>query len=251
MVFRLSNLIALLFASLLIGASSLVYANNIDRHVERKAPTSKNLWRRNSLYGGVSLGYGSTDWSLITTKNTNSNLATMSTPIKADDKGLVWGFFLGYQITKHFGLEAYYSSYPETKLIFAEGNYYFPGNKRNTAFSETSVYGVIARAILEMNNKLSGFIDFGMAIIHRKDKTAMCSNTDTFGTCASADLKKVNAIRVSPTFGAGVTYNITKKVISELGFQYTAGYGQSNMTPVFDYIPFLYSVYFRLGYRFT
>ena len=38
--------------------------------------------------------------------------------------------------------------------------------------------------------------------------------------------------------------------MAELVFQYYAGYDSASTTATADYIPFLYSVTFRLGYRF-
>jgi opacity protein-like surface antigen len=53
----------------------------------------------------------------------------------------------------------------------------------------------------------------------------------------------------SPTFGAGLNYNLNKHIMAELGANYTAGKGQSELSPVDDYFPFVYSVFLRLAYR--
>ena len=55
--------------------------------------------------------------------------------------------------------------------------------------------------------------------------------------------------RVTPTFGLGFNYNFTPHIMGELGANYTAGFGESELNPAEDYMPFLYSAFLRIGYR--
>jgi opacity protein-like surface antigen len=59
-----------------------------------------------------------------------------------------------------------------------------------------------------------------------------------------------NRWRLSPTFGVGLNYNLSPNVMVEAGINYTGGYGESELDPAEDYIPFLYSGFLRLAYRF-
>jgi hypothetical protein len=53
-----------------------------------------------------------------------------------------------------------------------------------------------------------------------------------------------------PNFGVGFNYDITDHIMAEIGGTYTAGQGQSELNPVQDYFPFLYSIIARIAYRF-
>ena len=55
--------------------------------------------------------------------------------------------------------------------------------------------------------------------------------------------------RDSVTFGVGFVYNISEHIMTELGVNYTAGYGESELNPAQDYVPFLYSGFLKLAYR--
>jgi opacity protein-like surface antigen len=56
--------------------------------------------------------------------------------------------------------------------------------------------------------------------------------------------------RASPTFGVGVNYNFTDRIMGEVVANYTAGFGESQLSPADAYYPFLYSITARLAYRF-
>lgn len=58
----------------------------------------------------------------------------------------------------------------------------------------------------------------------------------------------VNQWRATPAFGAGFNYQLTNHWMLELGGNYTAGYGEAQLTPSDSYFPFLYSVVLRLAY---
>ena len=55
--------------------------------------------------------------------------------------------------------------------------------------------------------------------------------------------------RVTPTFALGFNYNLSEHIMAELGANYTAGYGESELNPAKDYVPFLYSAFVQLAYR--
>ena len=56
--------------------------------------------------------------------------------------------------------------------------------------------------------------------------------------------------RISPTFGFGANYLLTERVMLEIGANYTAGYGESEINPVLDFVPFLYSIFGKVALRF-
>ena len=79
-------------------------------------------------------------------------------------------------------------------------------------------------------------------------------NMRIFSSAGVADVirdDQVNRInRVSPVFAFGVNLLVTDRVMIELGSNYTAGYGESEINPVEDFVPFLYSVFLKGALRF-
>ena len=188
---------------------------------------------RYPLYAGVSGGYGSTTWGGLVPAESNQNIAiSISAPTAASEGGAVWGLFAGYEFTPFFAIETSYMKYPSATLSFDEMSLFaFDHNERTTFNTHTDTGAFIGKIMLVIpRTTIRAFSSAGVADVHRKDE--------------------INEVwRVSPTFGVGFNYNLTPHVMFEITNNYTAGYGESEIDPVKDYIPFLYSVFVRLAYR--
>lgn len=185
------------------------------------------------LYLGGSAGYGSTTWQGLVPSAEKQNIAiSMSTPISTSEGGGVFGAFMGYEFTPYFALEANYMHFPNATLLFDETSLFaFDHDDNTTMLTRTEMLSFIAKIMLIVpNTRVRAYSNFGIADIHRDD-----------------DLK--DHWQVAPTFGFGLNYNITPRIMAELAANYAAGYGESEINPVDDYIPFLYSVSFKLAYR--
>jgi len=183
-----------------------------------------------SLYVGGTLGYGSTDWNQLTCQTCDpDDFLLASVPKSADDSGLAWGFFAGYQINPNFTMELAYTRFARTSVYFVDDNLY-DLTTLNTNTSSVTLVGKVLVPI--MSSGVSGFADAGIAVIHRSDVLT-------------------NVSRVEPTFGIGAMYDLSKRILGEIGFQFTPGFGRSEIDPVNDYVPFVYVLYARLAYRVT
>ena len=186
------------------------------------------------LYLGGSAGYGSTTWQGLVPSAEKQNIAiSMSTPISTSEGGGVFGAFMGYEFTHYFALEANYMHFPNATLLFDETSLFaFDHNDETTMLTRTEVISFIAKIMLitPQTNPIRAYSNFGIPDIHCDD-----------------DLK--DHWQVAPTFGFGLTYNITPRIMTELAANYAAGYGESEINPVDDYIPFLYSISVKLAYR--
>ena len=185
------------------------------------------------LYLGGIAGYGATTWEGLVPSPLNQNMAmNTSTPVMVREGGAVWGFFAGYELSPYFALEANYMRYPNAMISFDEESIFAFDNdgliELNTSTATLSVMGKIMLIIPD--TKVRAYSSFGAAEIHRWDD--MTENK-----------------RLSPTFGLGLNYTIYDHVMMELGANYTAGYGESELNPAKDYVPFLYSGFLKLGYR--
>lgn len=216
-------------ATLLFFLGAAASANSFER-----------LWQAHRFYFGPVLGYGSTDWSMMVMEcDANDPFCSAQTvgssaPIgTSGDNGLVWGVTAGYELKPSWAMEATYLHFPATQVRLNDPwNYYMEDGHDTIEFSsETWAMFAVAKFMTEIGN--SGFRGFANAGI---DFTAR-------------DDELTNTIRVNPTFGVGMNYVFPSDFMLELAFQYMTGYGAANEVPANDYIPFLYSLSFKLLYR--
>lgn len=185
------------------------------------------------LYLGFSAGYGSTTWDGLVPSAENQNLAlSISTPISVKEGGAVWGFLAGYEFSPYFALEANYTRYPQASIFFDEESLFaFENDGRLDLKTETETGSLIAKFMLFIpRTNVRVYSSLGIAQVHRWD-----------------DINENN--RIAPTFGLGFNYNFAEHLMGELGANYTAGYGESELNPAKDYVPFLFSVFFKVAYR--
>ena|SRR3990167_4222918 len=190
-------------------------------------------WRARPLYFGALLGYGSTDWSQLVAhcEDPNACFLWLSAPISAGDRGIVWGFFAGYEIQPYFAVETTYAYFPMTPVLFDEFSVYNERFNVTHIDSYTDALSFVGKFMVQMGSTgLRGFANAGGALVRRRDDLA-------------------HNIHVTPTFGVGVNYVFPSELMFEVGFQYYAGYGKAVVSPAANYMPFLYSVHAKLAYR--
>jgi|GEM_PF-762208 len=185
------------------------------------------------IYLGLSGGYGSTTWQgLVPSQNDQNSALQISTPTSIKEGGLVWGAFAGYEFIPFFALEGSYLRYPNASVNFSSKSLFSFQNGQTSFTTHTEVMALQAKLmVLIPHTLLRAYSCLGPAGVHRWDAIS-------------------NLWRLSPNFGVGLSYNFTPRIMGEFGASYTAGWGKSELNPSQDYIPFLYSAFLRLGYRF-
>lgn len=193
---------------------------------------TENLFLHPFYIAGLA-GWGSTTWQGLVPSRENQNSAlAMSTPIAADEGGSVWGVSLGYEFTPYFALEANYMDFPSATITFDEYSLYAFDQNSLILHSNTQTVSLSAKVMLIIpKTKIRFFSSAGVAEVIRQDQVN-------------------EATRVSPTFAVGFNMLLTDRIMAEIGTNYTAGYGESELNPVLDFIPFLYSVFGKLALRF-
>ncbi len=177
-------------------------------------------------YVGVSLGYGNTNWQQMISQD---EITSTSTPVTGKGSGVAAGIVAGYELSSHFAVEANYARFPTSHLTFELPNVY----NIESLTSRTNAYNIVAKFMVPVGSpKFKAFSEIGPAYVQRDDDMT-------------------NKGRIGGVFGVGVDYNINPRWLIELGFQYYTGYGESELKPVYDYIPFLYTLNMRLAYRFS
>jgi hypothetical protein len=188
----------------------------------------------NHAYLGLAGGYGSTTWEGLVPTLENQNLAlSLSTPIKVTEGGTVWGLFAGYEFIPALALELNYLHFPKAEVLFDPISLFsFENNDLITLVTQTETVNLMAKIMLPIaRTAFRLYSSAGVAGVHRQDILA-------------------DYWRLSPTFGVGLNYCLGQHWMAEISGNYTAGYGESQLSPSNSYFPFLYSVTGRLAYRF-
>jgi hypothetical protein len=186
----------------------------------------------NPFYIGLTTGYGSTTWGALLPKNQNFAMS-VSTPTSVSEGGVIWGMIAGYEFVPQFALEGSYTRYPTAQLHFDSMSLFaYDYDGRVDLATHVESAALVAKLMLIVpHTSVRAFSSFGVAAVHRYDAIK-------------------NIWRPEPTFNAGFNYNFTDHWMGEVGINYTAGYGQAELDPTKDFVPFLYSVFLHVAYRF-
>lgn len=184
------------------------------------------------FYFGIAGGYGSTTWrGLLPANDDETEVMSLSTPKSVTEGGFAGGVLIGYELNPYFALEASYTRYPDATVTFDEMSLVTFQYEITDLNTKTSVLALMAKIMMFIpNTSFRAFSSFGIANLYRSDKL-----TDTS--------------KLTPTFGLGLNYPVTKKIMAELAASYTAGYGKSQLNPCEGYVPFLYGALLHLVYR--
>jgi len=220
----------------LILVLALLFSNtvlaSVKYHQYNPFPTR---WHANPFYFGLQFGYGSTDWSQLVARYSDQaeyTLLSLSAPIQAGDKGVTWGFVIGWEVQPHFAMEMNFERFPNTTVTFDPSSIYSINYAIVNMQSHTYAYDFLGKFMVQIaKTGIRGFASAGAALIHRHDAL-------------------VNTGHIDPTFGVGLNYIFACRVMAEVGFQYYAGYGKAVLRPAINYIPFLYSIHLKVAYRF-
>lgn len=182
--------------------------------------------------GGIG-GIGTTTWyGLVPNINVQNDALSLSTPINAKEGGPVWGVFAGWEPIPFFAFEFNYMHYPHAEVIFdKESLFAFDHNGQTMLNTRAETYNVMGKIMFFIPyTKVRLYSAAGVGKIHRHDIL-------------------MNHWRHTPTFSAGLNYNFTARIFGEIGGNYTAGYGESQLNPANSYFPFLYCAYIRFALR--
>lgn len=197
------------------------------------AGTSEPIHR--PFYIGLLGGYGSTTWDGLVPARANQNLAmSISTPIEVNEGGGVWGAFVGYELNPFFAVELTYMGYKESNVMFDEASLFSFNNHGILDFTtRTETVSLMGKVMFYIpKTKVRFYSSAGIADLHRRDML-------------------MDDWRLTPTFGVGFNFHIfNDRILSEVGANYVAGFGESQLNPTDTFFPFLYSVSYKMAYCF-
>ncbi|MDF1677093.1 MAG: outer membrane beta-barrel protein [Legionellaceae bacterium] len=197
------------------------------------AGDSGDVFDPHPFYVGLNGGYGSTTWKgLVPSRDNQSIVLNISTPTDVHEGGFTWGGFAGFEFSPFVAVEANYLSYPKAEIFFDESSLFSFENQGQLKFStHTQTVSLMAKVMFVLpETVIRAYSSLGVGWVHRGDE--------------------VNDVWLAtPSFGAGVNYPLAEHLMIEVAANYMSGYGESELNPANDFVPFLYAVYFRLAYR--
>lgn len=190
-----------------------------------------HLFPSKTVYFGVNIGGGSTTWAYLI--DTIDQVSNGVTPIAVKELGPSWGVVFGFDVSANFAIELQYMQFADSHLTFddaGKASYMLPSN---TIISKTQAYSLSGKFYLPVgvDTHLRAFSAVGAGLVQR------------------SDIINPHASCVTPYMSAGLSYNFTRHLIAESGFQYYTGFGASEVLPVQDFIPFAWDAYFRFAYQ--
>ena len=193
---------------------------------------AENAYDKNHVFyfGGI-FGFGATTWhQLIPTQENQNDAMAMSTPILVEEGGGTWGLMLGFEFHPQFAIELNYLNYPASHIYFDEFSIFSFEHDGTTLHSETESVNLMGKFMIPFyHDRFKVFSSLGAAILYRHDPV-------------------MDDSRLTPCFGAGINYRVNTQFLLEIAGNYTAGFGQSQLSPANGYFPFLYSITGRLAY---
>lgn len=227
-------------ALLLFFVSTAVFSDAVD------SDPLAYLFPKKTTYIGVNLGGGSTEWKyLVDTVDGTIPASVMSTPESVVEGGPSWGIVFGYDVTKNLAIEMEYTRFADANIKFSPTSRYVLIDHVSQMISKTQAYSLSGKFFAQVaHTRLRAFAGVGASLVSRGDvlarDNASSTNTTTIKTLSC----------MTPYMAAGLNYTAERHVLLESGFQYFTGFGQSEIHPVYGFVPFVWDAYFRLAYQF-
>ena len=184
-----------------------------------------------SMYFGVNLGGGATTWKYLVDTIDPPYAKTGVTPIKVKEGGPSWGLVFGVNVNRYFAMELQYMHFADSQIYLDPVIQNYPVTYM---ISHTQAYSLSGKFYLPLGDRLTAFRAFSAVGV---------------GYVIRSDVINKRAACVTPYMSAGISYNFTKHMIVESGFQYYTGFGASEILPVQHFIPFAWDAYFRMAYQ--
>lgn len=145
--------------------------------------------------------------------------------------GAAWALTAGYELLPVFAVELSYMHYPSARIYFDEMSLFSFYHHGLTVFdSHAETVALMGKYMFYIpHTNIRAFSSTGIAGLHRYDIIE-------------------NGWRLTPIFGVGFNYKITRHIAGEMALNFIAGYGESELNPAEHYIPFLYSGLITFSY---
>ena len=179
------------------------------------------------FYTGILGGYGSTNWTRI---STSDPALQASLPKSAQDSGFTGGIFVGDNINQNFGLEARYQHFADSTVSFGYTSYH-SNDKPFTMTSKTSAIMLLAKFRLPLGARWEAYSIAGGTFTLRSDSIA-------------------NVNGLGGVFGGGTDFAFNAHWHNSIEFDFATGNATINELPAKNYQPFLTALVDKVIYFF-
>lgn len=198
------------------------------------AESTDSLFPKKTVYFGINVGGGSTEWKyLVDTTDPADDAADTTLPTSVTEGGPSWGAVFGYDVSKNFAVELQYMQFANAHINFSpvDSIYALPPYNFTSMTSQTSAYSLSGKYLAQIARlPVRAFAAVGAGVVQRRDILFK-------GDC------------VTPYLSSGLVYSASRHWMIESGFQYYTGFGDSELRPVNNYIPFAWDAYARIAYQ--
>lgn len=199
-----------------------------------------------TVYVGLNIGGGSTEWKYLVDKSDGSiPAAVTNTPETVTEGGPSWGCVLGYDLAKSFSIEFQYISFADAHIQFSPLSVYVIRDHVDHMISKTDAFSLSGKFFAQLpHTRLRPFAAVGVGMVRRYDVLAL-----TVGQPVPDDTTVKEIDCVTPYMSSGLNYSVTRHWMFESGFQYYTGFGAAEIHPVYGFVPFAWDAYFRIAYQ--
>lgn len=158
----------------------------------------------------------------------------------ADKTGLAGRVFIGYQVDSNFALEAGYTQFSNQKLSLnataTEDNGLHDINLSSKGTIKTHAFDLVGKAIYPIQNGFSIYGKAGVAYLAQSAKaSADVSGVHVVGNAVQQKFKG-NENAILPTFGLGVSYDITPNVVADVSWNRIQKVGNKTSLSSTDFV---------------
>ncbi len=186
----------------------------------------------NGLYVGGQVGYGSNN-SSASSLNADSTTLTYNAPymstrvqniqapakVDVDNDGIAGRVYLGYQFNKYLSLETGYTQYSDTEVNNIAG---FSGT--DLSLYEGAI-DAVGKFSLPITQRINLYAKGGAAYVMAQNvkSSANIAKTGFLNYEADFDYSTNNVDEFRPTYGFGVSFDITKRLSTDLSWSQIVG----------------------------
>jgi opacity protein-like surface antigen len=195
------------------------------------------------VYLGGQLGWGTTHQggisnSELTTaiKDLNAIASSSITSNKYRDNGLAGRLFAGYDITSNFAAELGYTKFSDSTADQTDAATVFGTAVNLDAHQKVKTYAIdlVAKGTLPLQYGFSAFGKVGVAYLNQSGNAT--NSVTVGGTQLASETLNRSEAKFLPTFGAGVSYEITKNVSTDLSWSRIQTVGSTKYLKSTDFV---------------
>ncbi len=185
------------------------------------------------FYVGAQAGWGDVHQSGISANDLSNDLGLPINTFSGSSKdtGIAGRGFVGYQFNPYFAVESGYTLF--SNMTTRANGSFGPFSISESGKVSTQAIDLLGKGILPLSNGFSLYGKAGAAYLISKATANV--TTSGFGLSSSGSASQTNS-KLYPAFGAGVSYDITPNVVTDISYNRIQKVGSSDAVGSTDFI---------------